>query len=73
MEPNQADWVGVVRSQLQKHKREWPAISRASGVPYHTLVKVASGKVSDPRVSTVQALHDYFRSQANPLPVGNSQ
>lgn len=65
MEPNQPNWVDAVRANLQRHKREWPVIARDSGVPYHTVVKVASGRVTDPRVSTVQALHDYFARRAN--------
>ncbi|VVD76604.1 hypothetical protein PEP31012_00875 [Pandoraea eparura] len=70
MEPNQPHWIDAVRANLQKHKREWPAIARDSGVPYHTVVKVASGRVTDPRVSTVQALHDYFarRTSEHPMP-----
>lgn len=65
MEPDQPHWIDAVRANLQRYKREWPAIARDSGVPYHTVVKVASGRVTDPRVSTVQALHDYFTRRAN--------
>ncbi|VVE28507.1 hypothetical protein PPN31114_03528 [Pandoraea pneumonica] len=62
MKPNQPSWIEAVRTKLQERKRQWPEIARESGVPYHTVVKVASGVVTDPRVSTVQALHDYFAS-----------
>lgn len=55
-----ANWLGDVRANLNSRKGHWREIARASGVPYHTVVKVASGKVSDPHVSTIQALHNHF-------------
>lgn len=45
---------------LDEKKGAWPDIAKASGVPYQTLTKIACRIVADPRVSTVQALHDYF-------------
>ncbi len=35
-------------------------IARESGVPEGTLRKIRYGEVKNPRVRTVQALHDYF-------------
>lgn len=38
-------------------------VAEGASVPFHTLLKVAKGETMDPRVSTVQSLHDYFRAQ----------
>lgn len=38
-------------------------IATGSGVPYHTLLKIAKGETVDPRVSTVESLADYFKAQ----------
>jgi hypothetical protein len=35
-------------------------IADESGVPYHTLLKIAKGETDDPRVSTVESLRNYF-------------
>lgn len=37
-------------------------IATGSGVPFHTLLKIAKGETADPRVSTAQSLHDYFKA-----------
>lgn len=37
------------------------AIAEETGVPYFTIAKIVQGKTVDPRVNTVQVLHDYFR------------
>lgn len=39
-------------------------VSRDSGVPYHTLVKIAQGTVPNPRIDTVQRLMNYFGAEA---------
>ncbi|UXU87006.1 hypothetical protein [Burkholderia sp. S-53] len=49
-----------VIEQLHKNKGKWRRIARDAGVPYDTLTKIALSRVTDPRVSNVQALHDYF-------------
>lgn len=51
-----------VMRKLNTSRSRLTEISKASGVPYHTLTKIAQGVVADPRVSTVQRLVDYFRS-----------
>lgn len=56
--------LSKVLRQLDCAKGMWPEIARASGVPYQTLTKIACRIVVDPRISTVQTLHDYF--EANP-------
>jgi hypothetical protein len=63
MEQGQVSWLATVVRSLQETKGKWRTISSVTGIPYDTLTKVALGRVADPRVSTVQALHDYFASR----------
>lgn len=51
---------GFVIDQLDRRKGEWPAISKASGVPYFTISKISNGTTADPKTSTVQKLANYF-------------
>lgn len=37
-------------------------IATGAKVPVHTLIKIAKGETKDPRVGTVQSLHDYFKA-----------
>ena len=53
-----------VRRKLDESRGQWVEVSRESGVPYHTLTKIAQGQVEDPRVSTMQRLVDYFNGKA---------
>lgn len=41
-------------------------ISEKTGLPFHTLTKIATGETKDPRVSTIAALTEYYESA--PLP-----
>lgn len=52
---------------LSREKGNLRAVAAASGVPYSTLAKLSAGSVSDPRFSTVHALHDYFERHRGPL------
>lgn len=36
-------------------------VAEGSGVPFHTLLKIAKGETEDPRVSTVESLFNYYR------------
>ena len=54
-----------VIKKLAAAKGKWREISLDSKVSYHTLTKVAQGRVKNPRVGTVEALAKYF-SKANP-------
>ncbi|NIF88077.1 Cro/Cl family transcriptional regulator [Burkholderia sp. Cy-637] len=54
------EWLTFVVDSLRASKGRWRQISADTGVPYDTLTKIALSRVSDPRVSNVQALHDYF-------------
>jgi predicted transcriptional regulator len=55
-----ANIMTVVRCGLSASRGRWVEVSRESGVPYHTLIKIAQGQVSNPRIETVQRLVDYF-------------
>lgn len=56
--------AGVCRD-LARTRGRWTEVAKDSGVPYHTLVKIAQGAVTDPRIGTIQLLVDYFaRSNA---------
>lgn len=53
----------TVRRHLQRTRGSWAEVSQKSGVPYHTLTKIAQGKVADPRMSTVQLLLNHFAAE----------
>lgn len=55
--------LAAVLRRLDGTKGMWPEIAREADVPYQTLTKIACRIVTDPRVSTVQALYDYFERQ----------
>lgn len=55
--------LAFVHRKLEESRGQWAQVSRTSGVPYHTLTKIAQGQVDDPRISTVQRLVDYFDGQ----------
>ena len=60
------------RRQLGETKGRWASVAEQSGVPYHTLTKIAQGKV-DPRVSTVQRLVDHFAISSAATSVSTSK
>ena len=62
----------AVRRQLGEMKGRWASVAEQSGVPYHTLTKIAQGKV-DPRVSTVQRLVDHFAISGAVTSAGSSE
>ena len=62
----------AVRRQLGETKGRWTSVAEQSGVPYHTLTKIAQGKV-DPRVSTVQRLVDHFAISSAATSVSTSK
>ena len=49
-----------IRGQLKESRGDWVDISQASGVPYFTISKIASGVTANPRWQTVTKLADYF-------------
>lgn len=60
----QEKMLDTVMRKLDETRGTWPEISVSSGVPYQTLTKIACGIVRDPRISTVQALLDYFSTRS---------
>lgn len=60
MHTNVEPILTFVRRRLDESRGEWVEISRISGVPYHTLTKIAQGTTPNPRIETVQRLVDYF-------------
>lgn len=64
MPPMQEPMLSSVLKRLDAAKGAWPVVAKDSGVPYQTLMKIACRIHHDPRVSTVQALYDYFERQA---------
>lgn len=53
-----------VLESLEKSRGKWPDVSKGSGVPYHTLTKIAQRQIENPGVNHVQQLADYFTQQA---------
>ncbi len=55
----------IARLKEVKHS-DLSRVARESGVPESTLRKIRYREVRDPRVQTVQALHDYFSKSSPP-------
>lgn len=66
MEGDSPSFLGAALTRLDRERGRLREISGQTGIPYSTLAKISARAVTDPRVSTVQALHDYFA--ARPLP-----
>lgn len=54
------DLLGFVMKSLRDRHAPLTDVARASGVPYDTLKKIASGATPNPGVKHVQALADFF-------------
>ncbi|AUT53437.1 hypothetical protein C2L66_08905 [Paraburkholderia caribensis] len=50
-------------ARLDREKGNLREIAKRAGVPYSTLAKLSARSVTDPRFSTVQALHHFFAAQ----------
>lgn len=63
---NQPTFLSSVLTRLSAVRfPDLPLVAEGSGVPESTVRKLRYGEVKNPRVQTVQALHDYFeRSEA---------
>lgn len=63
---NQPTFLSSVLARLSAVRfPDLPRVAEGSGVPESTVRKLRYGEVKNPRVQTVQALHDYFeRSDA---------
>jgi predicted transcriptional regulator len=66
MQARRESFLATVKRHLDSEKGGLRRIAKESGVPYPTLTKISSGAVSDPRVSTVQTLFDYFAHRHEP-------
>lgn len=51
----------VVRKLREVMPKNWPEVSRRSGVPEKTIYKIAYRTTKDPRSSTLDALYEYFQ------------
>lgn len=56
----QNDLLAFVKGELSQRRGSWREISLATQVPYFTLSKISNGATKDPRISSVQALTNYF-------------
>lgn len=43
--------------------RNLAAVSKKSGVPYHTVIRVMNGETENPKYQTVKALSDYLEGK----------
>lgn len=68
------DFLGSVVKQLRAIRHcDLKRVGTESGVPESTLRKLYYGEVTNPRVNTVQALHDYFADQTKDTNTGNAK
>lgn len=56
----------AVMGRLDREKGNLRVIAEMTGIPYSTLTKITRRSVTDPRVSTVQTLFDYFTARPQP-------
>lgn len=52
------------RNLLAVGKDAWLGISEETGVPFHTLRKIAHSRSSNPTASTLQPILDWFEQKA---------
>ena len=52
----------TVRKLLSEARGTWPAIQKATGIPYRTIQNIAQGVVDNPSVGTVEKLHQHLTS-----------
>ena len=57
--------LDYVLESLEKSRGRWPEIAKASGVPYHTLTKIAQRQIENPGIKHIQQLADYFQQNAS--------
>lgn len=55
--------LNFVKEKLVQNKGRLPAISRECDVPYSTLIKISQGVSTNPRVTTVQKIANFFRQE----------
>jgi predicted transcriptional regulator len=60
MDTTLMDILQEVIDALHACRGSWQSVADATGVPYSTITKIAQGVTLDPRINTVQQLHDFF-------------
>lgn len=50
----------TVLNRLEESKPNWEAISKESGVPFHTLKKIGSGVTKNPGIDHIERLYNFF-------------
>ena len=61
--PMETDLLQYVLDGLERTRGTWREVASKSGVPYDTITKIAQRQIEDPRVSKIQKLAAYFKSQ----------
>ncbi|WP_123059493.1 helix-turn-helix domain-containing protein [Burkholderia gladioli] len=56
----QCEFLEKALARLEQDKGRLRQVAADAGVPYSTLSKLTARSVTNPRVETVQALHDYY-------------
>lgn len=51
----------VVHHLNEAGRPAWQAIADATGVPVHTIIKIANGETASPRYATLEPLVKHFR------------
>lgn len=65
--------LDAVKGELAKLRpSDFLALAAATGVPEGTIRKIHYGEVADPRVGTVQRLHDHFFAARHPRQRGKA-
>ena len=52
---------------MQRHSVTEAQLARATEIPQPTIHKILSGKTTDPRISTLQSIANYFSSFPSPI------
>lgn len=63
MDTKPTPMLDYVLGELDKRRGSWKTVAEKAGVPYRTLQKIGQRVILDPGVTSVQSLHDFFRSE----------
>lgn len=62
-----------VIEQLQRRKGRWSEVANGAGMSKRTIEKIARRETTDPGVSLIQRLADYFKSLDDGTPLNPPQ
>lgn len=62
--------ISNLRTLMQRHNLSEAKLARVTNIPQPTLHKILAGKTSDPRISTIKILADYFETSIDDLYTG---